>query len=108
MKPSQAGRSAGKIIGGLALLLVGAFFWLDARLSAVAAEETGLSAWGVAGIVVAAVGFVVVLYGVWQLATNVDLAADVAARALYTQRQQDAVADAEARRRAQPPAAGAP
>ena len=92
------GRSAGKIVGGLTLLLVGAFVWLNARLTTIDdGGADGPGVWAVVGVVGALLGLALLLYGVWQLATNVDVAAQVAARALHAQQQEDAVADARRR-----------
>ncbi len=95
------GPSAKTLVWGLGLFLPGvllAFWW---RIALVESTD-GSSPQGFEGLLVvlavgaAVVGLVVTLLGVWQLATNVDIAARASRDAAYAAETAQARADREA------------
>lgn len=102
---SHYGPSAKTLVWGLGLFLPGvllAFWW---RLSEATSAETGTETdtpGGFSGLVfvlvvgAAVVGLIMTLLGVWQLATNVDIAARASRDAAYAAEAAQARADREA------------
>lgn len=86
MKSTQFSRSAATLVGGLAAVAVGV--GLVALAGVVGGEAGANGALVAVGTLAIVVGTVAALVGVWLLASNVDLAAKVAADVLASQESQ--------------------
>jgi hypothetical protein len=102
MISSQWKPSAGKIASGIVLLVIGQWIFTlgqQVNLNALLRDEyheTAPGTWlSVLGIVCALSGLIALAVGLWQMATNADLAGLVAARALWVREQEQKAKDAE-------------
>ena len=101
MNSSQWKPSAAKIASGIVLLVLGQWIFAlgqQVNLDALLRDEYHERAPGTwlvtVGIVAALTGLIVLSVGLWQMATNADLAGLVAARALWVREQEQQAKDA--------------
>jgi|GEM_PF-1084648 len=96
MRSSEWNRSAGAIVSGIVLFIVGQFVFQLGQQSALRAsltagsygdDEAGKVPMILGGVLLLA-GLITLGWGVWQMATNVDLAAFVASRRLKADEQE--------------------
>ncbi|KMM44887.1 hypothetical protein CWIS_13780 [Cellulomonas sp. A375-1] len=108
MRSKEWKRSAGTVVTGIVLLVVGQFVFQLGQQSAVRGllesgysdDDTGKGVVLIGGVTVLG-GLVTLCWGVWQMAVNVDLAGLVAARHLAELEIADARAAEKEYRRAQ-------
>ncbi len=94
MRSSQWKRSATAVVSGIVVLLVGVLVYQAGQLESLRAlvvdgyddPAAGSGAMVVGGII-AVIGLVTLLLGVWQAAVNIDLAGLTAARTLFEEEQ---------------------
>ena len=79
-------RSAGILTWGIGLLMGGG---IAVFIGVVQAARHGADGLGVAGAIASLIGLILTLYGIHNLATNVDLAAAAAVSAERTQHGED-------------------